>query len=152
VAGWPTGRILAAVDLDRAAAQDVAAAVAVAQWFGAPLSLVHVIEPAALPAWLALRPAGKDRERVARARRRLDTLAAAHANDAAPPLDIHVLVGRPADQIATLASGLDASALVLMLKGDDRLFGDRQGSTTYHVVQEAGTPVLALPAGWRPRG
>ncbi|MGE3179487.1 MAG: universal stress protein [Vicinamibacterales bacterium] len=149
VAGWPAGRMLAAVDLDRRASHDVSAAVDVARWFGLPLSLVHVVEPAAVPAWLSLRPAGHDRARVTRARRRLETLAAGCGDAGAPAIDTHVLAGRPSEQVAGLAADLKAAVLVLTLKGDDRLFGDRQGSTTYHVVQEAGTPVLALPAGWR---
>jgi nucleotide-binding universal stress UspA family protein len=60
-----------------------------------------------------------------------------------------VLVGDPPAQIAALAADLDAGLMVVTLRGDNRLFGDRKGATTYRVLREAGTPVLAVPAGWR---
>ena len=144
---WPNGPILAAIDLGRDAARDVAAAAAVADWFDTPLSLVHVVERTRVPAWLSLRPAGHDRERSTQARRRLDALARAHGSIGT--IGVHVLVGEPAEQIASLAQDLSAALLVVTLRGDHRLFGDRKGATTYRVVQEAGTPILALPSGWR---
>ncbi len=145
--GWPGPRVLAAVDLGRHAAQDVAAAAALARWFGVSLTLAHVVEKMRTPRWLSLKPGAHDRVRVAQARKRLGRLA----EKAGPPgfADAHVFVGEPADQIAALAADVGAGLVVVTLRGDHRLLGDRQGTTTYRIVCEAGTPVLAVPAGWR---
>ncbi len=143
---WPGPRVLAAIDLGREAAADVAAAAAVARWFGARLSLVHVVEKTRIPTWLSLNRTAHDRSRMAAARVRLGRLAkSAGARGFA---DAHVFVGDPAEQIAALANDLGAGLVLLTLRGDDRLFGDRKGATTYRVVCNAGTPVLAVPAGW----
>jgi nucleotide-binding universal stress UspA family protein len=145
-AGWPGARILAAIDLGRDAAGDVAAAADVARWFGARLALVHIVERMRAPRWLRVR-ADSDRQRVAHARKRLGRLAA--GAEAGEAVEVHVLVGDPPAQIAALAADLDAGLMVVTLRGDNRLFGDRKGATTYRVLREAGTPVLAVPAGWR---
>ena len=145
--GWPASRVLAAIDLGREAARDVAAAADVARWFALPLSLVHVVEHTRIPSWLSLKAARHDKERGSQARTRLGKLAKGAGPDGFA--DAHVLVGEPAEQIATLATDLEADLLVVTLRGDDRLFGDRKGTTTYHVVQQAGKPILAVPAGWR---
>jgi nucleotide-binding universal stress UspA family protein len=145
--GWPSERVLAAIDLGREAAHDVAVAADLARWFGLPLSLVHVVERTRVPKWLSLKAAPHDRDRGRTARSRLEKLArtAGEAGGA----EAHVLVGDPAEQIANLATDLKADLLVVTLRGDNRIFGDRKGATTYRVVQDAGTPILAVPAGWR---
>jgi nucleotide-binding universal stress UspA family protein len=145
--GWPSSRVLAAIDLGRDAVHDVAAAADVARWFALPLSLVHVVEHTRLPGWLSLKPARHDKERGNQARVRLSKLAKTAVPEGSA--DAHVLVGEPAEQIANLATELRADLLVVTMRGDDRLFGDRKGATTYRVVQEAGKPILAVPAGWR---
>lgn len=145
--GWPACRVLAAIDLGREAARDVAAAADVARWFGLPLSLVHIVEHTRIPSWLTLTATRHDKTRGTHARVRLDKLAAGAGPEGFA--DSHVLLGEPAEQIASLATNLRADLLVVTLRGDDRLFGDRKGTTTYHVVQQAGTPILAIPAGWR---
>jgi nucleotide-binding universal stress UspA family protein len=143
---WPGPRIMAAIDLGRTAARDVAAAATIARFFAVRLILVHIVEKTAVPRWLSLKAGRIDRERVARARARLEQLARA-AMPEGPP-DIHVLAGSPADQIATLAADVGAGLVVLTLRGDNRLFGDRKGATSYRVVCEAGVPVLAMPEGY----
>lgn len=144
---WPNSRVLAAIDLGREAARDVAAAADVARWFALPLSLVHVVERTRIPRWLSLKAARHDKERGSLARTRLEKLAKGAGEEGFA--EAHVLVGEPAEQIANLATDMKADLLVVTLRGDERLFGDRKGATTYHVVQEAGKPILALPAGWR---
>jgi nucleotide-binding universal stress UspA family protein len=147
--GWPGRRILAALSLGRRPARDVTLSAGVAAWFGASLSLAHIVEHTRLPGWLA-RQAGSDRARVERATAQLERLAARIGS--AGSVDVHVRVGEPASQIASLATDLDAGLVVVTLRKAPGLFGARQGSITYRVVQEAGTPVLALPAAWHPHG
>jgi nucleotide-binding universal stress UspA family protein len=145
--GWPGPRVLVAIDLGRGTAPDVKAAVEIARWFGVDLTFVHIVERTRRPGWLALRGGPHDRDRVTHAHRRLEALAR-QAGIGRP--DVHVLVGDPAALLAALATDVGAGLVMLTLKGADRLFGDRKGETTYRVVCEAGTPVLALPSGWRP--
>jgi len=146
---WPGRRILAAIDLGAAAGADVETATAVAGWFETNLTLVHVVEKTRAPRWLSL---GRehDRARVARARDRLSRLA--RRSDVGIAIDSQVLVGEPAEQLAALASNVDVGLVIVTLRGTDRLFGDRKGDTTYRIVCETSTPVLAVPAGWRPHG
>lgn len=149
-AAWPGRRVLSAISLGRHAAHDVATAGELARWFGAALSLVHVVEPTHVPSWLTGRPDRHDRSRADAARTRLERLVSTLGP--AGTADIHVLVGDPATQIAALATDLGAGLVMVTLRKAPGLFGARQGSITYRVVCEAGTPVLALPASWRPDG
>ena len=143
---WPGRRILAAIDLGPGASADVQAATALARWFGAALTLVHVVEKTRAPRWLSLGLGEHDRTRVARAMARLSRLA---RKDQGVTVDTQVVVGEPAGQLAALASDQDVGLVIVTLRGADRLFGDRKGDTTYRVVCETSTPVLAVPAGWR---
>jgi nucleotide-binding universal stress UspA family protein len=145
--GWPGQRILAAIDLGRTAGKDVAAAAAIARWCDTELSLVHVIQRTRTPAWLTFGGASHDRARVKEARARLARLA---QQAGAVATTVHVLVGDPAEQVATLASDSSVGLAVFTLRGDDRLLGDRKGATTYQVVCQTNTPVLAVPEGWVP--
>ena len=147
---WPGRRILAAIDLGPAARADVETATAVAGWFETNLTLVHVVEKTHAPRWLSLGTGEHDRARVARARDRLSRLA--RRSDVGITVDSQVLVGEPAGQLAALASNEDVGLVIVTLRGTDRLFGDRKGDTTYRIVCETSTPVLAVPAGWRLNG
>lgn len=144
--GWPGSRIVAAIDLGRDALRDVKAAADLARWFGSELALVHVVERTRTPGWLSLNRAAHDRDRVQRARERLVKLARGVGGVAL--VQTHVFMGDPAARIADLARDLEAGLVVLTLRGSDRVFGDRKGATTYRVVCQANTPVLAIPAGW----
>jgi len=146
---WPGRRILAAIDLGPGASADVETATALARWFGTALTLVHVVEKTRAPRWLSLGLREHDRTRVARARARLARLARRHDG---VTVDTQVVVGEPAAQLSALATNADVGLVIVTLRGTDRLFGDRKGDTTYRVVCEASTPVLAVPAGWRPSG
>jgi nucleotide-binding universal stress UspA family protein len=143
---WPGPRVMAAIDLSRSAARDVGAAATIGRWFGARLILVHIVEKTTVPRWLSLKAGPIDRERVAKARARLERLGQAALPEGPP--DIHVLAGDAADQISTLASDVGAGLVILTLRGNNRLLGDRKGATTYQVMREAGVPVLAVPDGY----
>ena len=140
---WPGARVLAAIELGRRARRDVATARVLARWFDAGLALVHVLEPTRTPRWLPVNRAAHDREREQQARAHLQRLAEAG-------IETHLMLGSPADQIAALAGDIGAGLVILTLHGRDRLFGDRQGVTTYRVVCHAATPVLAVPERWVP--
>ncbi len=137
---WPT-RLLAAVVLGTHAAADVRAATSVAQWFKSHMLLVTVVAPAQTPSWLRLRASDRDRARVVAARTTLRALAARTGGKA---LAVRVLVGDPADQIASTATDTRAGLIVVRLRPSDRLLGARQGSVTYRVLSRAAMPVLAL--------
>lgn len=147
-ASWPGRRIVAAIGLGRHAARDVDAAVQIARWFDATLSLVHVVETSRLPGWLAGLTGGHDATSADRARAALERLA--QRSRSAVPTDTYVLAGEPAAQVAAVASKLDAGLVIVALRRAPGFLGARQGSITYGVVREANTPVLALPPGWRP--
>lgn len=146
---WPRGPLLAALDLGTHARRDVATAAALATSLDVPLSLIHVVEPRHLPAWLsstlsviAGRSATLTSDRLQRARRQVARLADAAGGHGT------VTVGHPAEQIATTADDIGASLVTLTLRGSDHPFGRRQGAITYQVVCQAAVPVLALPATW----
>lgn len=143
---WPGARMIAAIDLGRHAARDVAVAASIARWFQARLSLVHIVEGVHAPRWLSVNRAAHTRARVTTARLHLERLAGRAG--AADFTDVHVLAGDPAELIAALATDLGAGLVLLTLRGSTRLLGDRKGATTYQVVCRASTPVLAVPAGW----
>ena len=143
---WPGRRILAAIDLGPRASADVETAAALARWFGCTLTLVHVVEKTRAPRWLSLGLGEHDRNRVAKAKARLSRLAQGCEDVRVEAL---VVVGETASQLAALAANTDVGLVIVTLRGADGLFGDRKGDTTYRVVCEASTPVLAVPAGWR---
>ncbi len=143
---WPGRRIVAAIDLGSGAGADVETATALARWFGAALTLVHVVEKTRAPRWMSLGLGEHDRTRVTRARDRLSRLA---RKSVGVNVDTQVTVGEAAGQLAALAANVDVGLVIVTLRGTDRLFGDRKGDTTYRVVCETSTPVLAVPAGWR---
>jgi nucleotide-binding universal stress UspA family protein len=149
LSSWPEGRVVAAVELDRDAGNDVETAARITQWFGASLLLVHVVEAIDTPSWLANALSGHDRIRLTKAQHELDAAAAL----ARRRIDTQTLVtcGQPADEMAAVASA-EASGLLLTALRDRRgWFGARRGSVSYHVLSHAVVPVLAWPPRWRPR-
>jgi nucleotide-binding universal stress UspA family protein len=146
---WPGPRIMAAVELDRAARLDVVAAAQVAGWFDASVLLVHVIEDVAAPAWLLPNRRAHDRILVAQAQRQLDRLATAAKTNVR--VETRVVRGRPADEIAAAAATEQIGLLVTALRDRQGWFGARRASVSYHVLSHAVTPVLAYPPHWRPR-
>jgi nucleotide-binding universal stress UspA family protein len=146
---WPGGRLMAAVELDRMGRQDIETASVIAQWFGASLLLVHVVNAVSAPAWLIADRRAHDRIRLSRAQRQLERLITA----ARPQVnaETRVVWGQPADELAALAATTDIGLLVMSLKDRRGWFGTRRGSVSYHVLTHAVSPVLAYPPHWRPR-
>ncbi len=146
---WPDERIVAALELDDSAEKDVDVAAHLAHWFDASLLLLHVVSEVARPHWLKGDLTAHDRIRVARAERRLETLAA--EVPAQVRTDTRVTCGSIAGEIAALAASERAGLLVTPLHDRRGWFGARRGSISYQVLTQAMTPVLAYPPRWRPR-
>lgn len=140
---WPGKWVLAPIDLDARDRADALTAAVVARELGARLLLVHVVEPIREAVWLDLDVARRNQQRERRALAHLtrlkDDLAWAVA-------DCRVLSGRPADEIAASASAGSVGLVVMTRRRGQGLWGPRQGSISYQVLVEAGTPVLALPS------
>lgn len=146
---WPGERIVAALELDSRADGDVDRAARIAQWFGASLLLLHVVDEVARPAWVRGDLSAHDRIRVAHAQTRLDTIAAGLASQL--KTESRVVCGNIADEIAALTATERAGLLITALRDRRGWFGSRRGSISYHVLTQATTPVLAYPPQWRPR-
>jgi len=133
-------RVLVPVDLDGAWKQELNEAADAARLFGAPLVLVYVVPRTQAPPWLRENIAAYDRARLSKARRALERVRAD------VPLDIRsacrAVIGKPADEIAALASAPPRGLVVMALRGGLRA---RPGSTTRHVLAHAVAPVLVLP-------
>ena len=146
---WPGERILCAVEFGPRVSEDVHRAAAVAQLFGAALTLLHVVVPTSGPPWVRKELRMYDRSRLKDARRKLDELGRA-ARSVAGRVESRVLFGNPADRIAATASEVGARLIVLTLRKGHGLFGRRQGAITYQVLCGGAVPVLALRQTWQP--
>ena len=135
-------RILVPVDLSAATAHQVAAAQRVAEHLRVPLLLLHVIEPVRSMVAAHPRLAKIDAELRDRAERELEALIAGM-----PPLgkpEALIAYGKPAEEIAKVATERDAGLIVLGLHSSP-LLGPRMGSVTYRVLCLAHRLVLAIP-------
>ena len=129
--GWPDKWSLAAVDLGRRLRNDVATATEVADGLGTLVVLLHVVQP-------------HNRSRLLKARARLEKLRQKLTSSTV--VACRVLAGKPDEQIAAAAADADVDLVILTRRRGKGLFGARLGSTSYQVLCEAGTPVLALPS------
>ena len=141
--GWPGKRVIAPVDLDARARQDSLAAAVVARELGTELELVHIVEPINNPPWLELDAGRRNLQRERRAMVRLTQL-----QDELKGIATAVCVesGKPASEIAKVASSKHVGLVVMTRRRGQGLFGPRQGSISYQVLCKANTPVLALPS------
>jgi nucleotide-binding universal stress UspA family protein len=140
---WPGKWALAPVDFGTRDRADAVAAAVVTRELGARLLLVHVVEPIGELPWIELDAARRNHQRQRRALARLTRLQ----EDLAWVVDgCRVQSGKAADEIATLASNTNVGVVVMTRRRGQGLFGPHQGSISYQVLCEAGTPVLALPS------
>jgi universal stress protein A len=140
---WPGKNIVGAIELNGHAERDARAAAAVAGWFGSRLLLVHVVDAMKAASWLRKRIATADRTRIARARSRLATIARRLGRAAS--VDVRIVFGQTAGELASLAATEDPGLIVTTLRAASDLFGARRGSISYAVLAQVTTPVLALP-------
>jgi nucleotide-binding universal stress UspA family protein len=137
---WP-GRVVAAFDVTDRPGSGVRTAREVAHWFDARLSLITVVRPTQVPAWLQRHAADHERKRMTVARAQLEALAG-HAGSRR--IATRVLSGDPAEQISAAAVDGRAGLIILRLRAPHRLLDAPQGSVTYKVLCRSAVPVLAL--------
>jgi nucleotide-binding universal stress UspA family protein len=138
--GMLVNRILVPVDLDGSATHAVHVAAGLAPVFGAPLLVVHVVEPARLPFPRRAEALKLDRERRGQADQALDALA----GEVQPGVMAETLVayGDAPEEIAKIAHDRHIGLIVMPIRGE----GDsRIGAVAYRVLSLAAAPVLALP-------
>jgi nucleotide-binding universal stress UspA family protein len=140
---WPGPRIIAAVDLDERSTRDARTAAGLARWFGSAVVLVHVVPEFKAPPWLRARLGPHDRTRIARARSRLNALAARLRQH--PKVKTRMLFGDAAGKVGALAATERAGLVITTLRPTRDWLGPRRGSVSYDVLVQANTPVLALP-------
>jgi len=140
---WPGPAIMAPVDLRADSESDVRDAAGIARAFGAGLVVVHVVPQVTPPPWYRADLSAHWRMRVAKAQRRLESLA--EAVGAGIQIETRVVSGNPADEIAALAAEERIGVVVMHLRKGPGLFGSRAGSIAYHVLRHAVTPVLVMP-------
>lgn len=144
---WPCGPVVAAIELDRQAPDEIEVSAQVARWFGRPLLLLHVVKELAAPAWL--RRTVTLQTGVAEAKSDLENLA--RFSRPLVRTDARVVVGHPAREIAAAAQAAGSELLITRLRDRREWFGAPRGSVSYHVLCHATVPVLACPRQWRPR-
>lgn len=138
------GRILAPIDFSATSVAALEWAAVLAQETQVPIVMAHVVSPVAVaPQW---RPYVEeaDEQRVTEARIRLEELSG--RLPAAQPRDIVVSLGRPADEIASIADERHAGLIVMGLTGGQDRAATRPGSIAYRVLTLARVPVLVVPA------
>jgi nucleotide-binding universal stress UspA family protein len=142
--GWPGTLVIAPIDVGAGDRAEVLAADAAARALGTRLELVHVVEPVTSPLWLE--PIDAERQDVRRQRRATARLTKLQDEHAGVVTAVRVETGKPADEIAKIASSRHVGLVVMTRRRGQGLFGPRQGSISYQVLCKANTPVLALPA------
>jgi len=145
-AGWPRGRVVAPLALDRTSRGSAARAARVARRFHAGLTFVHAVAPIPVPPFMGGSALRQEREALARARAAMARIAGAIRGVSVRAV---VTPGYPADVIAALAARRDHSLVVVTLDPRGARFSAPPGRISYHVLQRGAAPVLALPAGWR---
>ncbi len=140
--GWPGPTIMVPVDLVRESAADLKAAGAVARAWHTDLLAVHVVPQRTVPAWYRTDLTAHARLDMEKARQQLDALAAGIDG---VKLEVRVLAGSPADELAAVAAEERVSLVMMHLRKGPGLFGARAGTLTYHVLRQTTTPVLAVP-------
>jgi nucleotide-binding universal stress UspA family protein len=135
-------RILVPVDLNDAMEQTVDAARQVAEILGAPILLIHVIEPVRAMVPGHAFAANVDSERRGRAEQRLQQLV--ERLPAQPRIEPLVVFGEPAEEVAKIAADRQAGLIVMGLHASAQP-GARMGSVTYRVLSVTHGLVLALP-------
>lgn len=151
--------LLCAVDLTATSEPVLAHAAALARGQGAPLHVVHAVEPlnqtgrAMLTNVLGEDEFKRHAETVATAQTRaLENLVARFVEQHLPgarPEEVvagrHVEQGRPANAILDAAARLEAAMIVLGLQRHSRLTRIMVGSVAQHVVNSSPLPVVLVP-------
>ena len=140
---WPGKTAIAPIDLGPRDYADALSAAIAAKELGAQLELVHIVEPVADVPWLELDETRRTQERK---RRALARLARLQEDLRWAVTSVRVEAGKPADKIAAIAAHSRVGLVIMTRRKGQGLFGPRQGSISYQVLQKSNTPVLALPS------
>ena len=140
---WPGKMVIAPIDIGARDRADALAASVAARALGTELELVHVVEPVVNPPWIEV---DADRRNLQRQRRAIVRLTQLQDELEGVATAVRVETGKPADEIADVASDKKVGLVVMTRRRGQGLFGPRQGSISYQVLSKANTPVLALPS------
>jgi nucleotide-binding universal stress UspA family protein len=143
--GVDVGRVLVPVDFKDGCVAEVRAAASLADAFGVPLLLVHVVAPLKGIERLRLQLETHNRAQIERADQQIQQLV----SEVGAPVEIEtaVTVGSPAEEIAQIAIARGVGLIVMGLRRQEHVFGPRPGSIAYRVLGLAPARVLALPLG-----
>jgi nucleotide-binding universal stress UspA family protein len=137
-------RIMAPVDFGEQSEAHARVARDLAQDFGVPLVLIHVVTQVRAPERWQESLTARERIALAEGKDRLERLASSLGT--AVTLERLVPVGAPADEIAAAAAEHEVGLIVMGLRGAGGLLrSERPGTIAYRVLTLVGTPVLALP-------
>jgi nucleotide-binding universal stress UspA family protein len=143
-AARPITHILCPVDFSDSSAHAVGQAVALAGWYQARITALHVFNPLAAPAVEPLEESEEPRAEIERLR---DQAAASFraATTAGIQVDAVVDIGRPAARIIERAKELPADLIVMGTHGASGFEHLFLGSVAEKVLRKATCPVLTVP-------
>jgi len=140
-------RVLYPTDLSETSAHAAEWAVAVAGYYKAAITVIHVVSPIpmAVPR-LGTSIPGESIEETEMDRLRKDVTAQfSEASGDTSQLDVLIDVGQPAARILERAAGLPADLIVMGTHGTSGFQHVVLGSVTERVLRKAGCPVLTVP-------
>src|SRR5262245_23670948 len=135
-------RVMVPVDLSPDSRHQAVVAAGLAQAFGVPLILLHVIEPVRTPLAARLHLAGIEADRRAVAEEGLQAIVAELPRRG--QAETLIVYGDPAEELAKVARDRQAGLVVMGLHASAML-GPRMGSVTYRMLCLSPMLVLALP-------
>jgi CPA2 family monovalent cation:H+ antiporter-2 len=141
----PITRILCPVDFSEASRHAIDHATAIARWYNASITALHVYDPMLMP--VPGLPPGEDRL-PANVLNRMQTEVAAcfeGAKSAGVGVDVLIKTGRPATDILQCATAMAANLIVMGTHGASGFEHLVLGSVTERVLRKAPCPVLTVP-------
>jgi nucleotide-binding universal stress UspA family protein len=137
--------ILVPIDFSESCRKALTYAVRLAEHFGAKLTLLHVVEPVAMPDFVKSFPLAMENEKVVAAcKTKLDELAREQSIDPRFVPTTLVRDGRSFDEITAAARTLKVDLIIISTHGYTGLKHAILGSTTERVVRYAPCPVLVV--------
>jgi nucleotide-binding universal stress UspA family protein len=133
------GSVLAPTDFSELSRRDVHIAAGVAEAIGVPLLLTHVLH--CLGEVLEAGAHWRIHHKAAQAE--LEALRSELKTRA--PVELLLLAGHPADEIARVAATQQVGLIIMGLRGAGGVFGPRPGSIAYRVLCLAPTLLVAVP-------
>lgn len=137
--------MLVPLDFSKASNKALAYAAALAEEFDATLTLLYVVEPVALPDFVASFPLMLERDEVTEVcEKKIKSLALKAGIDEARIHQVLVRHGKPYNEIVSAARTLKMDMIVIATHGYSGLTHALLGSVAERVVQHAPCPVLVV--------